>query len=161
MASIAYVTGDATAPIGDGPKIICHICNDIGGWGAGFVLAISKRWAEPEQAYREWYRHRDQNDFALGALQLVQVEPQIWVANMIGQHEIRARNGVPPIRYEAVESALAKVADEAERLKASVHTPRIGCGLAGGRWDQIEPIIERTLCESGISVFVYDLNKGQ
>jgi hypothetical protein len=40
---IQYIAGDATAPIGDGNKIIAHVCNDIGAWGAGFVLAISKR----------------------------------------------------------------------------------------------------------------------
>ena len=44
---IAYTTGDATAPEGDGPKIIVHVCNDVGGWGRGFVMAISKRWPEP------------------------------------------------------------------------------------------------------------------
>ena len=41
-------------------------------------------------------------------------------------------------------------------LKATVHMPRIGCGLAGGTWDNIEPIIERTLCEADIEVSVYD-----
>jgi hypothetical protein len=35
--------------------------------------------------------------------------------------------------------------------------PRIGCGLAGGTWDKIEPIIERTLLAKGIEVVVYDL----
>jgi hypothetical protein len=35
--------------------------------------------------------------------------------------------------------------------------PRIACGLAGGRWDRIEQIIERTLCKSDIEGFVYDL----
>lgn len=43
MVGIHYVTGDATEPIGEGEKIIAHICNDQGGWGAGFVLALSKK----------------------------------------------------------------------------------------------------------------------
>lgn len=42
-----YLTGDATAPGGTGTRIIAHVCNDIGHWGKGFVLAISKRWPEP------------------------------------------------------------------------------------------------------------------
>jgi hypothetical protein len=37
--------------------------------------------------------------------------------------------------------------------------PRIGCGLAGGKWEQIEPIIERTLADAGIHVNVYDLDQ--
>lgn len=39
MESIRYQTGDATAPA-EKPAIICHICNDLGGWGKGFVVAL-------------------------------------------------------------------------------------------------------------------------
>lgn len=148
---IHYRIGDATAPQAVGNKIICHICNDGGGWGAGFVLALSRKWKRPEAAYRQW------KDMALGEMKMVQVEPDTWVANLIGQHGIHKQGGVPPIRYEAVEEGLTKVAVEAVKLQASMHMPRIGCGLAGGTWDQIEPIIQRTLCARGVEVFVYDL----
>lgn len=50
---IQYITGDATDPTGGGNKIIAHVCNDIGAWGAGFVLAISRRWPQPEAEYRK------------------------------------------------------------------------------------------------------------
>ena len=40
--SINYLKGDATEPTKK-PAIICHVCNDIGGWGRGFVLALSKK----------------------------------------------------------------------------------------------------------------------
>jgi len=36
---------------------------------------------------------------------------------------------------------LAKVALKAVALETSVHMPRIGCGLAGGKWEKIETII--------------------
>jgi O-acetyl-ADP-ribose deacetylase (regulator of RNase III) len=48
MNEISYLQGDATSPQAKGNKIIAHICNDLGRWGKGFVLAISKRWPEPE-----------------------------------------------------------------------------------------------------------------
>jgi len=51
--TIHYVQGDATQPQGDGPQIIAYVCNDIGRWGKGFVLALSKRWKEPEHAYKQ------------------------------------------------------------------------------------------------------------
>jgi hypothetical protein len=35
--------------------------------------------------------------------------------------------------------------------------PRIGCGLSGGDWEIVEPIIFRTLCTAGVPTFVYDL----
>lgn len=154
---ISYRVGDATAPEALGPKIIAHICNDSGGWGAGFVLAVSGRWPEPEQAYRSWYAERERNDFRLGAMQLVTVESRLWVANIIGQHGTTAGPDGPPIRYGAVEMGLRALADRALQLDASVHMPRIGCGLAGGRWDEIQPIVAGALCERGVEVYVYDL----
>lgn len=71
---ILYIKGDATAPIGSGVKVITHICNDIGGWGKGFVLALSKKWKMPEEAYRQWYK--SQEEFTLGAV----YNPQIQIS---------------------------------------------------------------------------------
>jgi O-acetyl-ADP-ribose deacetylase (regulator of RNase III) len=156
MATITYLKGDATQPQGKGNKIIAHICNDLGGWGKGFVVAISKRWTEPELAYRAWHRDRAQNGFKLGALQLVQVEPFIWVANMVAQRGMKSGSQGPPIRYEAVRTCLAALAIQARDLNATVHMPRIGCGLAGGRWEQIEPLIVDELMSQGIEVTVHD-----
>ena len=156
MHAIQYLKGDATSPQAAGKKIIVHICNDVGGWGKGFVLAISKRWPEPEAAYRKWYAERRDNDFGLGAVQFVPVDQYTWIANLIGQHNMVGGAKGPPIRYEAVETGLATVATKAQELTASVHMPRIGCGLAGGKWEKIEPVIERTLGRAGVKVYVYD-----
>ncbi|MCD7899980.1 MAG: macro domain-containing protein [Bacteroides sp.] len=157
MKQITYLKGDATSPHASGIKIIAHVCNDLGGWGKGFVLAISKRWPEPEKDYREWYRNRNGNDFALGNIRIVQVEPSIYVANMIGQRGIKvSRSTGAPIRYDAIEACLEKLVKEARQLNASVHMPRIGCGLAGGKWEKIEPLIEKTLVNNDIYVYVYD-----
>lgn len=151
---IHYIEGDATAPITEGPAIIAHLCNDIGAWGKGFVLALSKKWEAPEAAYRNW--HSSGDGFRLGEVQFVQVDSSLYVANMIGQKGIRRGKNQTPIRYEAVESCLMQVATKARELKAAVHMPRIGCGLAGGKWEEIEPIIQRCLVGEGICVHVYD-----
>ncbi|TWG07066.1 hypothetical protein FHX80_115568 [Streptomyces brevispora] len=34
--------------------------------------------------------------------------------------------------------------------------PRIGCGLAGGTWSRIEPLLEQRLSIQGIGITVYD-----
>jgi O-acetyl-ADP-ribose deacetylase (regulator of RNase III) len=157
MTGITYVQGDATSPRGKGVKIIAHVCNDLGGWGKGFVLAVSRRWSGPEAAYRRWHRERSGNDFGLGAAQFVQVEPYVWVANLVGQRGTRTgRSSGVPVRYEAIDAALGLLADRAVELGASVHMPRIGCGLAGGSWARVEPLVVRRLVERGIPVTVYD-----
>lgn len=149
---ISYLKGDATAPQAKGPKIIAHICNDRGGWGKGFVLAVSRRWPEPEQDYRAWHRYG--NDFALGEIQTVQVLPDTWVCNMIAQHGYKAGSSGPPIRYDALAKCLSKLADDAGAYKASVHMPKIGSGLAGGDWAKIEPMIALAL--NDIPTYVYE-----
>lgn len=159
MVPIRYLKGDATSPHAAGNKVIVHVCNDIGAWGAGFVLAVSARWPQPEAEYRKWHACRAHNDFELGSVQLVQVEKYVWVANLIGQRGIGTGSNGPPIRYKAVDAGLAQVGDNALPLTASVHMPRIGCGLAGGKWDQIEPLIEKNLSARDIAVTVYDLEK--
>lgn len=152
-ARINYLIGDATKPIKTGNKrIIAHICNDKGGWGAGFVLALSKRWVLPEQMYRSI----PITELKLGNVQFVPVEDDIMVANMIAQHGYKTNaNGKPPIRYGALADALRKVNKKALELNATVHMPRIGSGLAGGDWLVIEQLIEENV---QVPVYVYDLN---
>ncbi|MEU3573803.1 macro domain-containing protein [Kitasatospora sp. NPDC036755] len=158
MGEITYVRGDATTPQGKGVKVIAHVCNDLGGWGKGFVLALSRRWPEPEAAYRRWHRERATNDFGLGAVQLVPVDPHVWVANLVGQRGIRTgRSTGVPVRYEAIDTALTALGEHALRLGASVHMPRIGCGLAGGRWERVEPLVTARLTARGVPVTVYDI----
>jgi O-acetyl-ADP-ribose deacetylase (regulator of RNase III) len=158
VASIRYLVGDATDPHVDGHKVIAHVCNDRGGWGRGFVRAISARWGEPEKAYRLWYRDRRGNDFGLGAVQVVQVMPDVWVANLVAQHGVvTSRSTRPPIRYEAVRQSLDALAEQVLVLGASVRMPRIGCGLAGGDWGLVEPIVKAGLVDRGISVTVYNM----
>jgi len=151
---LKFVKGDATNPpkTDKTPAIIIHICNDMGAWGKGFVLAVSKRWKQPEQVYRA------DTNLQLGKIQIVPVEDNITVINLIGQHKIYKIGGIAPIRYDAVANGLQKVADYIKQNKQSVvvHMPRIGCGLAGGEWSVMEPIIKKHLVDNGIDVVVYD-----
>ena len=153
---IKYIKGDATAPIGPGIKLIVHICNDIGAWGAGFVLAISKKWKTPEQEYRRIQAKKRK----LGYVQYIPVEPNMFIVNMIAQNgNVTNEFGVPPVRYSAVYTCLQKVAGFAKTLDdgttpVSVHMPIIGCGLAGGTWTIMEKVIEESLKD--IPVTVYD-----
>lgn len=154
---IQYVRGDATTPKGGGARFIVHVCNNRGGWGKGFVLAISKKWKMPEEKYREW--SKKQTDvragfFELGATQIVEVEKHLWVCNMVAQDGYASDENPVAIRYDALETCLLKVGTNARIWKGSVHMPRIGCGLAGGKWEKVEPIILKTL--EGIPVTVYD-----
>jgi O-acetyl-ADP-ribose deacetylase (regulator of RNase III) len=179
LMAIKYVKGDATSPLGHATKIITHICNDVGGWGKGFVLAISNKWKNPEAEYRNWFnskelnptdtvqferlewydRYSNEKEFKLGNVQFIKADNDTWIANMIAQTGIKPnKDGEPPIRYTFVRECLARVKEFAKRHNASIHMPRIGCGLAGGEWSEIEPIIKHELIAHEIDVTVYDFN---
>jgi O-acetyl-ADP-ribose deacetylase (regulator of RNase III) len=151
---INHIKGDATHMLGAGTKVLAHVVNSRGGWGKGFVLAISKRWKEPEQAYREWAK---EDTFKLGNVQMVQVDKYTLVANMLCQYGFRGGSNKVPLQYDALRKCLQQVAGEAKRLKASVHMPKgMGSGLAGGKYIKIAQIVEEELCEKGIAVTMYD-----
>ena len=155
--NIKYLKGDATNPIGNDNKIICHVCNNIGAWGAGFVMAISRKWKTPEKAYRTWYQ-TDNPHFGLGHIQLVRVKEDIIVCNMVAQQGVGMKDGKPPIRYESLEKCFDRLLERIEPHKnISLHMPRIGCGLAGGKWKDIESILQKTIGKTQIPIYVYDL----
>ncbi|EPN8585442.1 macro domain-containing protein [Listeria monocytogenes] len=131
---------------------------DVGFYGKQYKIFVIKNlnWEEPEKAYRKWYK--DKNDFKLGEVQLIQVTDYISICNMIGQKGTKTGSKGAPIRYEAVESCLEKLSEIAKEQQASIHMPRIGCGLAGGKWEIIEPIIRKTLIANDIEVYIYDFD---
>jgi hypothetical protein len=171
---IMYLQGDATKPQGADPKLIIHICNTVGAWGRGFVVSVSRRWAEPERCYRGWHHVRKPaqvepnpkgilrmtGDFSLGESQLVQVTPDIFVLNMIAQDGLGAdysgkEERRPPIRYAALALCLRHADDFARELGASIHAPRLGAGLSGGSWARVGPLLDQLISVS-TPVFVYD-----
>ena len=149
---IEYVSGDACEPRGAGRFVIVHVCNDRGGWGAGFVRAVSRRWPEPEAVYRQLARQ----GLVLGTVQLVAVGDGLAVANVIAQNGYASAQRPVAVDYDALRRGLTQLADRLEP-GTSVHMPRIGTGLGGGSWSEVAPIIEETLCDRGLVVNVYDL----
>ncbi len=168
MIHIKYVDGgNAIRPQGEGLKYIIHCCNDIGGWGSGFVLAINDRWTDPKDYYKAWSRNdlKGMGPFKLGQIQEVGVALDISVINMIGQRGVGSHDiviseevvkTIKPIRYEAIDECLTRVAKLAIENKASIHCPKFGAGLAGGDWATIEGIIHNNLIQNNIEVTVYN-----
>ena len=150
-----YLIGDATYPSikEDSKGIIAHIVNDQGGWGRGFVLALSQRWPELRRRYKLWSQTQE---FVLGNINSTWVEPNIYVVDMLAQKGYYNRITNPvPLDYEALRSCLIKLNDLSIILNSSIHMPKIGSGLAGGNWNTIEELILRYLGER--DVFIYSL----
>jgi O-acetyl-ADP-ribose deacetylase (regulator of RNase III) len=154
LDTITYIKGDATAPKRK-PAIIAHVVNDCGRWGSGFVLAVSKRWKQPEKIYKA------ETSRVLNSVSFVEVAKDVTVANMTAQHGIfspgdRDHNNQPLV-YDALYRCLLKVAQQAKEKGAELHMPKIGSGLAKGDWKIIEAIIDSACREHSVKANVYTL----
>lgn len=159
---IRYLSGaDVREPIGEGRKVICHCCNSEGKMGAGVAKALLDKWPQVRSKYIHWHKTDDHlgQPFALGKTQMVFVANDIVVANIIGQHGLRVdEKGNPPVRYEALREGCKYVCGACKYYKATAHFPYLmGCDLAGGKWEEVEKILQEELINEGIEVIVYDL----
>jgi len=154
------VRGDATNPRGTGGRILAFIVNDkTPRWGAGFGLAVRKKWEEVQQDFISWTEsHRQQ--FVLGNIHLSQISAGLKAATLIAQHGY-GDSAKPRLRYGALSECLEKLAIAANEAEASVHMPMIGSGYAGGNWPIILEMIEQSLCKRGIDVTVYEWSRSQ
>jgi hypothetical protein len=158
MKKLKLIKGDATRPIGDGQKILIHIVNSIGSWGSGYVISLSNRWKEPEALYRQ---KTFENNIKLGTISIAKVEDNTWVVNMVAQEGIGLdEHGTPPIRYNALQKCLNSVLDRIEIMdNPSIHVPfKMGADRAGGDWNKIVEMLEKTFCKNGIDVIAYNLH---
>lgn len=162
MKKIEYLKGNAITPIvkDDAISVICHCCNTIGKWGKGFVVSLATHYPEAKKAYYQYLRCVG-NEHALGKCCIASVGKNLMVANVFGQERIYpTSDGQIPLIYQALEDGLktCKTIMQAMNLPFTIHMPRIGCGLAGGKWDIVEDIINRVFSEADIQVYVYDLD---
>jgi len=141
-------------------RVIAHVVNDVGGWGSGFTRSVSRFSPLPAQRYRSWAKG-ERGPFLLGMVQVVNTqEPHLGIINMLCQHGY-SRPDKPALSYLALDECLRKLASCCDYLsqrnpkRIEILMPRIGCGLAGGTWDQVEPLIEKHLAK--YDVYVYDL----
>ena len=153
---LQYLKGDATAPHGDGPRILAHIVNDATpNWGGGgFAQAVRRKWPAVQIDFQTWATGR-RGGFTLGGVRFVEADGGLIVASMIAQHGYGA-SVRPRLRYGALASCLKMVGLAAAERGASVHMPRIGTGQAGGNWDIIQGMVLQELCARDVHVTVYD-----
>jgi hypothetical protein len=167
--TLHYYEGDVNIPITGGHRLVINVCNDD---GSNFNMAISKKWPQAEIEYKNWQQSFKKNSFKLGEIQEILVEPNISVINIIIQHGISSdKKGNPPIRYDALETCLIKVAKVAKSLKGSVHMSRItgviigivddednliNAGIECTSWNKIERIIINTITSKDIDITIYD-----
>lgn len=144
---VFYEQGDAVHPhAGAQPnRIICHIVNDAGKWGSGFVVPLGEEYPDAEVAYRQWAAKSLRPSFTVGMtgpMQLghsmsVVVHPHIMILNMCAQKGVRSFPGEKVVDYDALALCMKTARLTALLNGASIHMPRIGTARGGGTWEEV------------------------
>lgn len=154
---IKEVLGDATRPqaVGTGPQIIVEVNNDRGYHDAGFARALNETWPAVPQLFRAWMQSKPRP--GLGAVRIVALssDPDIRLAFMIAQRGLRSKDNPHPIDYGYLRQTLTLVCREAQPVGGTLHLPKIGAGLGGGRWPLIRALIQETVAVFNLTAVIY------
>lgn len=163
---IEYHTGDATIPIPGRACLIAHVVNNEGRWGRGFSGALSHRYPYAETSYRRWSRGEPLSlalpePFGLGRTLVYDVTDWAAKSSPVAVHvaHLCAQDGIGTdrirIRYDKLGECLSllSVKLKAVHFPGVVSMPRIGTGLSGGSWGEVEPLIQAHLRDFDVAVF--------
>lgn len=143
--------------------IIPHVCNNIGGWGRGFVLAVEKHFPHAKELYLS------KTEYVLGTGQICESIPTAnriyWVYNMIAQNGVCGENNKRPLHYGYLANCMSHLVTEIHYArnklahyptsKPIIVCPRFGSDLAGGNFDVIREMID--VIWSDFDTYIYYL----
>lgn len=130
--------------------IIVHQTNCQGVMGTGMALAIKQKWPHVFQEYKEFCSQFSLKSNALGCVQLVKANDNIYVCNLFGQD--RYGRDKRYTSYGAWEKALPELKDlinaKALALYPIYFPYNVGCMNAGGDFRIVSAMIEEHFPEA-------------
>jgi hypothetical protein len=151
---IKYVKGDLFNNLEKVNELVIvpHCCNTVFAWGAGFVVPLGKHYPIARTVYKS------AKTLELGTNQYVETL-NLMIVNMIAQEGVGWKNGVPPIRYEALKMCMEDIVKKTKTIskKFTIVAPMFGSQLAGGSWDKIETMINDIWISENIPVQIHYL----
>ena len=152
---IKYIKGDLTEPQFDTKYcLIIHGVNNIGVFGSGVAGAITRKWPYARQDYLDW--EREFRPVELGSGTFSRVEDDIWIYHLVSQNGVISKDNSKPAKKWAILKGLEELFSKYDLSNVTVISSKIGCGLGGLSWEDIQPIYESIFTD--IDVYIYDIN---
>lgn len=129
--------------------VLVHGCNTFHTMGAGIARQIASRYPQTLEADKKTIRG---DRGKLGTFSMAKTENG-FIVNAYTQHGFGGGFG-PNVDYEAIKECFEKIAIAFNGL--TIGFPLIGCGLAGGRWDIVEPLINQALIGQIAKLIVFN-----
>lgn len=125
--------------------VIVQQVNMLGVMGAGLALQIAKKWPIVLTRYIGLL---NRGFVSLGDVQLIHVSEHLFVANIFAQYGVGGTTKENSTDLNALKKGFSylsvfSVADNPDR---TIYIPHgIGCGLGGGSWNKVLPLLETYL----------------
>ena len=101
--------------------------------GAGIALQIANRWPD-------WLYDFRSHTCVLGDVLITRVAQNVSIVSLYGQFGFG--RGVRQTDYKALDAALKRASFLLLEINAPNYFPyKMGCGLAGGKWEIVGPLI--------------------
>jgi O-acetyl-ADP-ribose deacetylase (regulator of RNase III) len=136
--------------------VIIHGCNAKGVMGSGFAKQLKETYPKAFEVYRQYFdakynRLGDTSNHVeyYPKVSGVSQKTRLIIINAITQLDYRkptdADQNKVHVDYQAIGSVFKKASDRCTHYGLlDLHFPKIGAGLAGGDWDEIQKIIDRS-----------------
>jgi O-acetyl-ADP-ribose deacetylase (regulator of RNase III) len=133
---IKHITGDLfkIAAETKSPIAIAHGCNCFHAMGAGVARRVALLYPEALEADRAT-PHGAVSQTKLGSISYVRVNPNLMVINAYTQFYPGA-----DFRLDAFRSAMLAIRELTQR---PLFIPKIGAGIGGGSWPEIQAVLEQ------------------
>jgi len=142
---IIFRQGDVTDAT---EEVIAHGVNCQGDFGSGVAGAIKRKHPFVRQQYLSLDTH------VLGTCQFVEYDGRVWVNAHTQQN--RGYDGRQYASLEAIAECLVEIDEYMKtRQLSTIAMPKIGCGLGGLEWTDVELLVAELLNDH--EVVVYEL----
>lgn len=121
--------------------VVCHQVNCMGAIGAGVSGVIIKKWPAVGKEYMHICQYTQNPEHLFGHWYLVRVDDKLSIYSIFSQFNYgnSAKTGQVYTDINLLSKALHDIASRSE----IVYIPYgIGCGLAGGNWNELVQLID-------------------
>lgn len=125
---------------------LAHGCNCAGAMGKGIALEFRRRWPA---MFEEYKRRCCTGEFKLGDVFMWQAGDQT-IFNLGTQRSWRTK-----AELWAIDASVRQMTELAEECGIfAVGLPRIGAGLGGLKWQEVEAVLEKIAAQSNVRLII-------
>ncbi len=148
MIGIVYVSGDILKAT---TEAIINPVNTAGVMGAGLAKQFHSKYPRMFKDYRDMCRLGELIPGRLHVFDREGFSPPFYIINFPTK-----KHWSQPSRLEYIETGLSTLVQILGRLSArSISIPKLGCGLGGLNWCDVNSLIKKYLSNAEVKIMVY------